>query len=89
MTASWQSWLHQPTRPRAGKSPLRAELFSVEQLARHARTLAQRHTELARQSSTRLLAQLDANEQCLKAFNHGTSAANPSQRLTPAAEWLL
>ena len=37
----WQTWMARQSRPRASEPPLRDELFSVEQLARHAR--AQRH----------------------------------------------
>lgn len=76
-------------RPRASELPLRAELFSVEQLACHARTLAADHQIATEHSTNRLLARLDANEQSLRAFNHATRAVDPSRRITPAAEWLL
>lgn len=87
----WQNWLARPTRsrPRATEPPLRAELFSVEQLARHARALAANHQLVAQQSSNRLLARLDGNEQGLRAFNRSTLAVVQSRRVTPAAEWLL
>ncbi|HXA15069.1 MAG TPA: hypothetical protein VNW23_08075, partial [Opitutaceae bacterium] len=77
------------TRPRAGEPPLRAELFSVEQLARHARALAADHQIVIQCTSSRLLARLAGNEHCLRAFNRATLAVNPSRRITPAAEWLL
>ncbi len=79
------------TRPssRATEPPLRAELFSVEQLARHARALAADHQIITQHSSNRLLARLDGNEQSLRAFNLATRAVDPSRRITPAAEWLL
>ncbi len=84
-------WLTKPARLRANASeaPLRAELFSVEQLASHARTLAGTHRVDAQPSGNRLLARLDANEQNLRAFNRATLAVNPKRRITPAAEWLL
>jgi len=68
---------------------LRSELFSVEQLARHARGVAGEHQLDTQQSSNRLLTRLDANEQGLRSFNHSTLAVVQSRRVTPAAEWLL
>ena len=87
----FQNWMtgHTRSRPGAGEPPLRAELFSVEQLARHARALAADHQFVTQHSSNRLLARLDGNEQSLRAFNRATLAVNPSRRITPAAEWLL
>ncbi|MEI7901077.1 MAG: glucoamylase family protein, partial [bacterium] len=91
LSSRWQTWVTQLTRVRlrASEPPLRAELYSVEQLARHARALAAHHQVVTRQGSNRLLARLDQNEDILRAFNHSTLAINPSQRITPAAEWLL
>ena len=85
------SWIARQAHPhlRAGELPLRAELFSVEQLARHARDLAASHQLVPQHSSNRLLPRLDGNEQSLRAFNRATLAVNPSRRITPAAEWLL
>jgi len=77
------------SRPRASEPPLRAELFSVEQLARHARALAADHQLVTQQSPNRLLARLGVNEQRLRAFNRSTLAVVQSRRVTPAAEWLL
>jgi cyclic beta-1,2-glucan synthetase len=77
------------TRPRAGEPPLRAELFSVEQLSRHAQALAAGHRIVTQRGSSPLLSRLDENEQGLRAFNRATLAVNPSRRITPAAEWLL
>ncbi|MGD1030764.1 MAG: glucoamylase family protein [Opitutaceae bacterium] len=76
-------------RERASEPPLRAELFSVEQLGRHARVLAADHGIAPRRCSNRLLARLDDNEQRLREFNRATLAVDPSRRITPAAEWLL
>lgn len=77
------------SRPRASEPPLRAELFSVEQLARHAQALAASHQIDTHHSSNRLLARLDDNEQVLRDFNRSTSAISPTRRITAAAEWLL
>ena len=76
-------------RPRASEPPLRDELFSAEQLARHGRALAATHRLAARRGGNSLLAQLDENEAILRAFNHSTRALNPSRHLPSAAEWLL
>jgi cellobiose phosphorylase len=76
-------------RPGAGALPLRAELFSVEQLARHAKALAVNHQVVTRQRSNSLLSQLGENESILRTFNHATLALNSSRRITPADEWLL
>ena len=75
-------------RQRASEPPLRAELFSVEQLARHARALAADH-RITQYNSNPLLTRLDENERSLRAFNLAALAANPSRRITPAAEWFL
>jgi len=83
----FQKWM--AARPSAGEPPLRAELFSVEQLARHAKALAANHQVVARRRSNRLLARLGQNEDILRAFNRATLAVNPNRIITPAAEWLL
>jgi cellobiose phosphorylase len=86
-----QNWMAVRTRLRPGASepPLRAELFSVEQLARHAKALAAYHQVVTRQGSNRLLARLGQNEDILRAFNRATLAVDSGRRITPAAEWLL
>ena len=89
LSLRWQTWVAGQTRSHEGEPPLRAELFSVEQLARHAHALAVAHRVVTQRSSNRLLANLAENEQILRAFNCATSAVNPNQRITPAAEWLL
>jgi cellobiose phosphorylase len=84
-----QPWTTRPSHPSANDPPLRAELFTVEQLARHARTLAASHTTGVHHGSNRLLARLDANERKLRAFNRASIGGSPRCRLTPAAEWML
>jgi len=90
-SSRWQAWIAKRAHlsPRAGELPLRAELFSVEQLARHARALAGEHRTLAGDRANRLLDRLDENEASLRAFNKATLAVDPGRRITPAAEWLL
>ena len=85
----WQTWMARQTRPRVIEPPLRAELFSVEQLARHAQTLALEHRIAPGSRANGLLARLDENEQGIRAFNRGTIGVDTSRRVTPAAEWLL
>ena len=91
LSLRWQSWMTQRGRQRlrAGEPPLRAELFSVEQLARQAAVLAAGHEVITRRGSNQLLARLDQNEETLRAFNRATFVANKSRHVTPAAEWLL
>ncbi|MGP8199593.1 MAG: GH36-type glycosyl hydrolase domain-containing protein [Limisphaerales bacterium] len=87
----FQNWMagNARLRPGAGEAPLRAELFSVEQLARHAKALAANHQVVTRKGSNRLLARLSQNEDILRGFNRASLAVNPSRTITPAAEWLL
>ena len=59
-------------RARTSDLPLRAELFGVEQLARHAEALAAKHQIATARGSNRLLARLDHNEEILRAFNRAT-----------------
>src|ERR1035437_6747265 len=89
LSPRWKNWIARRTRPRASEPPLRAELFTAEQLARHARTLAADHKVVTRRSFSRLLDRLDENEESLRVFNRATVAVYPSRRITPAAEWLL
>ena len=76
-------------RQRAPELPLRAELFGIEQLARHARFIAAEHKIVTGRASARLLARVNQNEKVLRAFNRATLAVDQSRRITPAAEWLL
>src|SRR6267378_4903461 len=80
---------HKHLRSRASEPPLRAELFGVEQLARHAQAIAAQHQVVVGKGSYRLLARLDHNEKVLRSFNRATLAVDQSRRVTPAAEWLL
>jgi len=85
---NWMSGRHR-ANPGIGEPPLRAELFSVEQLARHAKTLAANHQVVTRHGSNRLLARLGKNEDILKVFNRATLTERQGRHVTPAAEWLL
>ncbi len=69
---------------------LRSELFSIEQLKRHAITLARQHKINLHPNGDKLLPRLDENERILQAaYDVVTSAASPGVRLVPAESWLL
>jgi cyclic beta-1,2-glucan synthetase len=70
--------------------PLRAELFSVDQLERHAKALAESDQIVADRAPDRLLARLNDNERVLvETYDLVTKAVKKSRRIVPAAEWLL
>jgi len=70
--------------------PLRAELFSAEQIAAHGERLASAHVVSDTALSDRLLARLADNERVLVAVAKQLAvAADADRRYTPAAEWLL
>src|SRR5580765_264499 len=77
----------------AEEEPLRAELFSLDQLEGHAKSLAQWHvvsTGRIALGSDRLLPRLADNEQVLRAaYDLVTEAVKRGRRITPAAEWFL
>ncbi|HWS02439.1 MAG TPA: cyclic beta 1-2 glucan synthetase, partial [Gammaproteobacteria bacterium] len=69
---------------------LRSELFSIEQLKRHALTLAEQHRIDPRKGPDRLLPRLTDNARVLlAAYDVVTTAATPGQRIVPAEAWLL
>jgi len=69
---------------------LRSELFSIDQLKRHAVELAGRHKIAPRPGPDRLLPRLTDNERVLQsAYEVVTAAAKPGQRIVPAEAWLL
>jgi len=69
---------------------LRSELFSIEQLKRHAVTLAGQHRIDPRPGPDRLLPRLADNARVLQtAYDAVTAAVTPGQRILPAEAWLL
>ncbi|WP_273209163.1 GH36-type glycosyl hydrolase domain-containing protein [Marinobacter subterrani] len=69
---------------------LRAELFSIEQLKRHAVTLAGQHRIEPRPGADRLLPRLADNARVLlAAYDVVTAAVAPGQRTAPTEAWLL
>ncbi|MBS0266621.1 MAG: cyclic beta 1-2 glucan synthetase, partial [Planctomycetes bacterium] len=70
--------------------PLRAELYSLEQLERHARALAASDRLLQGSAPELLHARLEENETLLvETHELVMAAANRKRRIPPAAEWLL
>ncbi|MGD0140140.1 MAG: glucoamylase family protein [Tepidisphaeraceae bacterium] len=80
-----------PSQP--DEQPLRDELYSVNQLDGHAKTLAGWHEVMASvggRGSDRLLPRLSDNEAVLRdAYGLVTEAVKRGRRITPAAEWFL
>ncbi|MFU8765836.1 MAG: cyclic beta 1-2 glucan synthetase, partial [Haliea sp.] len=69
---------------------LRAELFSIEQLKRHALSLAEQHRIDPRGGADRLLPRLADNERVLlEAYDVVTAATTPGHRSVPTEAWLL
>ena len=76
--------------PTPQEEPLRAELFSAEQMERHGKRLAALHVLGAPRVPDRLLARLASNERVLVALGRQLAAtADAERRFSPAAEWLL
>jgi hypothetical protein len=70
--------------------PLRAELWNVEQLERHARTIAGIHRLSTQKADDKLLPRLMENERILiTTYDQIAAAAARNRRIVPAAEWLL
>jgi len=75
---------------RADARPLRGELLSLEQLQRHARTVAGSHRLIRQRTSGRLLARLTDNERVLfDTYTLLAAASTRGRRIAPASEWLL
>lgn len=74
----------------ADEMPLRAELFSADQMEQHGKILAGLHKVAFGRASDHLLARLAENEQVLTyACNLLAEAVNANRRITSAGEWLL
>ncbi|HSK05938.1 MAG TPA: glucoamylase family protein, partial [Acidimicrobiia bacterium] len=71
--------------------PIRAELFSVERLEQHARSLADAHELSRRRGRLRPISRRlsDNGEVLLSAYRELSKAIREEALLTPAAEWLV
>ncbi len=75
---------------RAEEKPLRADLFSVNQLEQYAQVLAGLHELGTGFAKDRLIGRLNENEQVLiQTYDMVTAAVKKGRRIVPAAEWLL
>lgn len=73
-----------------GDAPLRAELFTAEQMERHGRHLAESHVHALSRAADRLLPRLADNQRTLAAVVALLAPGEgPQRRLTPAGEWLV
>ena len=72
------------------ETPLRAELFSADQMEQHGKALAAAHVLSISVASDRLLKRLDDNERILiGTCKVLTKAVKEKLRIAPAGEWLL
>jgi len=77
-------------QPPADEQPLRAELYSVNQLEHHAKMLAGWHELATGVAPGRLLPRLEENERILvRTYDLLTVAVEKDRGIVPAAEWLL
>src|SRR6188768_4329710 len=82
-----QKSVYQPLR---AELPLRAALFSTEQMKHHGRTLAGLHHIGPLGSPGQLLQRLEDNESVLtEVYQLLTAAVQTRRRIAPAGEWLL
>ena len=87
---SWRNSQDGDGPPAKEEQPLRAELYSVEQLERHARELAASHRLATGRAPDKLLSRLHQNEAVLvHSYDLVTAAVKRKRRIAPAAEWLL
>ena len=89
---SWKKWMagRAHLRLHSSEPPLRAELFSIEQLRKHAIGLAKQHRLDLKAGPNHLLQRLADNERVLlEAYELVTEAAAEGRRIAPAGEWLL
>ncbi len=79
-----------PGKPLNDEPPLRAELFSTDQMEQHGVRLASSHRLAPGRVPDRLLSRLAANEGVLiETCSLLTAAVAANHRITPAGEWLL
>ena len=72
------------------RAPLRAEIFTREELEQHAVTIAKRHELIYNQTSEQLLERLADNEHILlEVYALLSDNLKQNNRISPAAEWLV
>ncbi len=76
--------------PQTEEPPLRAELFSADQMEQHGKSLAAIHNLTVQRAPDQLLKRLTANAEVLASVcKLLTEAVTAKRRVTPAGEWLL
>ena len=81
---------HSKLPPMKDEQPLRDDLYSINQLEHHAKTLAGLHELGTGIAADRLLSRLKENEQILiQTYDLLTVAVKKNRHIVPAAEWLL
>ena len=87
----WTRWIAKLKGPVLcpTEAQLRGELFTPDQLARHARALAVSHHVGSHVGPDVLLVKLERNEEIIRGFNGMILALDKTRRITPAAEWLI
>src|SRR6185437_12271927 len=80
-----------PTSPWNDREPIREELFSVERLEDHARSLAVAQPVASNWSRRSPLAERLADNAAvlLDAYRRSAAAVDEGRAVTPAAEWLI
>ncbi len=79
-----------PDQQYGTEQPLRAELFSIDQLTHHIKILAKEHEIDVKHKPDGFLPRLDENEKVLlQAYKIVMAAVEKEDRITPAAEWLI
>lgn len=77
-------------QPTSSEEPLRRELFSLDQMEQHARSLAASHQVSTKGTADRLLGRLADNEHLLhEVHSLLTQTVKKQYQITPAGEWLL
>ena len=72
------------------EKPIRGELFSIEQLERHAKALSAFHELASGRAPDKLISRFNENEHILATtYELVTEALERKRRIAPAAEWLL
>ena len=76
--------------PTAEEAPLRAELYTAEQMVQHGTSLAATHQIASKRGPERLRARLADNGKTLRTICARLArSVSASGRVTPGAEWLL
>ena len=86
----WRRFRPLDSQRKGRSAPLRLELFSLDQLERHAKALAARHEVGSGPGDDRLLSKLAQNERLLaEAYERLSSTVRAKIPISPAGEWLL